>query len=101
MSSRTNLQNKLEEILGSENVYFQPPASVNINYPAILYFRKDIENVPANDDVYLQRHAYEVVVVDKKPDSEIVERVSLLPLCSFDRHYKSDNLNHDVFTLYY
>ena len=101
MPSRIELQTMLEELLGSRNVYFQPPASIFMQYPAIVYSRSKIENEFANDLVYKRAIAYEVVVIDKDPDSEIVEKVSFLPLCSHDRHYTADNLNHDVFTLYY
>lgn len=100
MPNRLDLQATLEEILGSREVYFQPPATVHMNYPAIVYSRKRIGNAHANNGVYKQDHCYELTVVDKNPDSEIVGRVSKLPLCSFDHHYKKDNLNHDVFTLY-
>lgn len=101
MANRLELHEKLCEILGSRNVYFQPPASVRLNYPAIIYFRKDIDNRYADDLVYKQDAAYDVTVIDRNPDSEIVVEVSQLPTCRFDRHYNVDNLNHDVFTLYY
>lgn len=101
MSNRTTLQSILENILGSRNVYFQPPSSVKMLYPAIVYSRKNIENVHADDSAYLQKYSYEIIVIDKNPDSEIVNRISKLPLCRFDRHYTSDNLNHDVFSLYF
>lgn len=101
MASRTDLQSLLESLLGSRNVYFQPPASVRMKYPAIVYSRKDIENDFANNSVYAQRHLYQVTVIDGNPDSEIVEKVSRLPTCKYDRNFKSDNLNHDVFTLYF
>lgn len=101
MGSRLDLQTKLETLLGNQNVYYQPPASVRMNYPAIVYSRSNIENRHADDDVYMQAYFYEVIVIDEDPDSEIVENVSKLPGCRFDRHYTSDNLNHDVFTLYY
>lgn len=101
MASRLELHEKFCEILGSRNVYFQPPASVRLNYPAIIYSRKDIDNRYADDLVYKQDTAYDVTVIDRNPDSEIVVEVSHLPTCRFDRHYNADNLNHDVFTLYY
>lgn len=101
MGSRLDLQTKLETLLGSKNVYYQPPASVRMNYPAIVYSRSNIENRHADDDVYTQAYFYEVIVIDEDPDSEVVENISKLPGCRFDRHYTSDNLNHDVFTLYY
>lgn len=101
MASRPNLQTELEELLGSKNVYYQPPASVQMKYPAIVYSRKDIENTFADNLVYNQSHSYEVIVIDQDPDSVFVEKISKLPTCRFDRHYTADNLNHDVFTLYY
>lgn len=101
MASRPNLQIELEELLGSKNVYYQPPASVHMNYPAIVYSRKDIENAFADNLVYNQSHSYEVIVIDQDPDSVFVEKISKLPTCRFDRHYTTNNLNHDVFTLYY
>lgn len=101
MASRIQLQAELEGILGSRNVYYQPPASVKMSYPAIVYSRNDIQNDFANNDVYAQNRSYEVIVIDKNPDSEIVDKISQLPMCRFDRHYTSDNLNHDVFTIFY
>lgn len=101
MASRLNLQTELETILGSRNVYYQPPESVKMKYPAIVYSRKNIDNIFADDTVYTQNHAYELTVIDPNPDSEIVVKVSKLSACTFDRHYTADNLNHDVFRLYY
>lgn len=101
MASRLELQTKLEELLGSRNVYFQPPETQKLNYPAIVYSREPTENRYANNGVYIQSVRYSVTVIDKNPDSEIVPKISLLPMCRHDRHFKSNNLNHDVFTLYY
>lgn len=101
MANRLDLQAELEELLGSRNVYFQPPASVRINYPAIVYTRSDIDNTFADDSVYMQSHFYEVTVIDEDPDSKIVEAISKLPTCRFSRHFTSENLNHDTFIIYY
>ncbi len=101
MGSRLDLQRELETLLGSRNVYFQPPPSVRMQYPAIVYSRKSIDNLHANNAIYKQDNSYDVIVIDRDPDSEIPKKVSLLPMCRFDRHYTADNLNHDVFTLYY
>lgn len=101
MARRLELHEVLCNVLGSRNVYFQPPVSVKMQYPAIVYSRKDIYNRHADNDVYKQDHAYDITVIDKNPDSLIVEEISRLPKCRFDRHYTADNLNHDVFTIYY
>ena len=101
MGSRIELQDILENILGSRNVYFQPPASIHIDYDAIVYSRKNIENTFANNSVYKQNDAYEIIAIYEDPDSDLPRKLSKLPMCSFDRHYTADNLNHDVFTLYH
>ena len=101
MGTRLELQAVLENLLGSRNVYYQPPATIRMQYPAIVYSRYDIMNTFADNTVYMQAHVYMVTVIDKNPDSEYVTKVSKLPMCTFDRHYVSDNLNHDVFTLYF
>lgn len=101
MASRADLQSKLEKILGSTNVYFQPPATVKMSYPAIVFERAGIDNTFANDTVYKQDFPYTVTVIDKHPDSEIVKKISKLPRCSWNTHFTKDNLHHDVFKLYY
>lgn len=101
MDSRLELHELLCEVLGSRHVYFQPPSSVKMQYPAIVYSRSNIRNKFADDSVYNQSRVYSITVIDADPDSEIIEKVSKLPTCSFDRHFTSDNLNHDAFTIYY
>ena len=86
---------------GDRHTYFDPPASVKMKYPAIRYVRKKIGKLHANNATYKTMHCYEVTVIDEDPDSEIPEKVLSLPYCEHDRSYKSDNLNHDVFTLYH
>lgn len=101
MANRPDLQTLLESILGSRNVYYDPPESVKMQYDAIRYSRKKIDNRFANNNVYKQDNAYEVIVIYRDPDSNIPIKISKLPMCSHDRHYVADNLHHDVFTLYY
>lgn len=98
--NRLDLQTLFEELLGSRNVYCDPPESVRMHYPAIRYSRKEIYNRFANNSVYAQKHCYEVIVIYDDPDDEISIEISKLPMCSHDRHYVANNLHHDVFTLY-
>lgn len=101
MVDRPKLQTKLEELLGSRNVYYQPPAGMQMKYPAIVYYRDKIDNSFANNSVYSQAIAYKVTVISNEPDCEAVFKLSKLPLCRFVTHFTSDKLHHDVFTLYY
>ena len=101
MASRLKLQTELENLLGSRNVYFQPPASVQMKYPAIRYSLSDILSNHADDIVYKYMKAYELIVIDPDPDSKYPDKLLQFKYCRFDRYYTSDNLNHYVFTLYY
>lgn len=100
MDKRIETQYFLEELAGNRNVYFQPPESVRLRYPAIVYSRDSIENTHANNRVYGQSVAYQVTVIDADPDSEIVKKLSMLPNCRYEAHFVADNLNHDRFILY-
>lgn len=101
MANRLNLHEELCEILGSRNVYFQPPASIRMKYPAIVYKRTRPNTKHANDKLYLSKQGYQVTVIDEDPDSEIVEKMIEFPMSSFNNHFVVDNLNHDVFSIYY
>lgn len=100
MVDRLYLQAKFEEILDSPNVYFQPPTSLLMAYPAIVYTRKNISVKYANNSGYILRPGYEVTLIDENPDSEYIEKILQLPYCRFERHFTSDYLNHEVFSIY-
>lgn len=99
--SSLELQAKFEEILGSPNVYYNPPASVRMKYPAIVFTRSAFNDKYANNGTYMRNHKYEVTVIDRDPDCVHIDVISRLPLCSHNRHFVSENLHHNVFTLYY
>ncbi len=101
MDRRTELHEKLVDILGSRNVYFQPPSGHRMSYPCIVYERSKIETDFADNRPYRFSKRYRVTVIDKNPDSELPDKVAQLPMCTHDRHFKADNLNHDVFDLYF
>jgi len=98
--NRLKLQTLLEDVLGNKNVYFQPPESLKIQYPCIVYERNPIKNVVSDNSVYNQKLSYTITLIDKNPCSDVVMKLSQLPLCRHDRCFKSDNLNHDVFSIY-
>lgn len=101
MDRRLELHEKLCELLGSRNVYYQPPETQKMVYPAIRYSKSDIDGRYADDRTYKKMTRYEIIVIDKKPDNPVIEQLLEFPYCSYDRHYVSENLNHDSLTLYY
>lgn len=101
MGNRIELQELLEKLLGVKHVYYQPPESLKIQYPAIVYFKSNIKTTKANNKTYSKKTRYDITVIDKLPDNPVIDKLMELPYCSYDRPYKSDNLNHDTLTLYY
>ena len=102
MEKRLKLQALLELVLGSKNVYYQPPENVKLSYPCIIYERSsNSKNTFANDKLYNHRVRYTVTVVDKNPDSLILDRMLELQMCVYDRHFTANNLNHNVYNIYY
>lgn len=99
MGSRLELQTLLEDILGSEEVYYQPPESVRMSYPAIVYSLSERRTRYAGNGSYIQNNIYNVTVIYRDPDSELPNAIAQLPMCRHDRHYVADNLYHDTFTL--
>ena len=101
MAPRLELQSILTELLGSKQVYFQPPPTVQMAYPCIVY-RRDYElSRFADDTPYKHDKRYLVTVIDRNPDSDIPDKIAELPKCIFDRFYTADDLNHDVFKLFF
>lgn len=101
MAQRLELQTLLVNVLGSSNVYFQPPPTVKMKYPCIIYKRDRLDTDFADNKPYTHKKRYQITVVDLNPDSDIPDKVAKLPLCSYDRFYTADNLNHDVFNLFF
>lgn len=104
MSKRLELQAKLEEILGSRNVYFQPPKSVAIKYPCFRYSSTDLNVVDADNKNYLIHDQYNIIHICKDPDEAMeMQRIMLeeFDKIRFNRSYVSDNLYHNVYLLYY
>jgi hypothetical protein len=101
MSERQDLHTILKEIMGDNPVYFQPPSTVKMAYPCIVYKRSMIKTKFADNSPYMQKKRYTITVIDKDPDSSLPDQIGALQLCSFDRHFTFDNLNHDVYNIYF
>lgn len=87
--------------LPANRVYFQPPASLSMDYPCIRYQRDKIDTRFADDRPYSHTTRYQVTVIDPNPDSPLVQAVADLPMCSHERSYAANQLNHDVFNLFF
>lgn len=101
MGSREDLSEILHTVLGSDNVYFQPPPTIEMKYPCIVYKLDDVRTRHANNGLYKKDNAYTVIYMDKRPDSEIPDRILEIPKSRFDRFYTADKINHFVFNIFF
>ena len=102
VNNREDLHEILKELLGSNNVYFQPPESRKLDYPCVIYNRENGDSQFADNKTYTFSYRYQIIYIDRDPDSDFpIRLIERLPKCIYDRHFTSDNLNHEVFNLYY
>ena len=102
MANRTELHEELVRILGSRNVYFQPPESVKLKFPCIVYSLDNYDIRYADDLPYKIIAKYSLTIIDKDPDSTIKDAVlGSFSMCRLERVFTSNNLNHYTLTLYY
>jgi hypothetical protein len=98
---RLELQTLLVGVLGSTNVYFQPPANVQMKYPCIVYAQDNAKTEFAGNNPYRYAKRYQVTVISRDPDSPIPDKVAKLPTANFNRAFTADDLHHYVFNLYF
>ena len=66
MSSRTDLHKILVNLLGSENVYYNPPTSKSMSYPAIRYSKETIDSLNKLNLTYFETSKYGSIIFDLK-----------------------------------
>lgn len=96
---RSELHDLLLEI--TPKVYFQPPNGLIMEYPCIRYERDGADAQYADNTPHRIDTRYMITVIDRDPDSAIPGKIAALPLCSFNRFFTADNLNHDVYTIFF
>lgn len=102
MASRLQLQSEFEELLGSTNVYYQPPSNSSIKYPCIIYELSSTDTIPADNKKYVKTNRYHVKHIYKSLDNELKNAIlDKFMMISHDNRMKVDGLYNDDFTLYY
>lgn len=101
MAPRLELHDILKGILGSEHVYFQPPASVTMQYPAIVYERDSARTQFADNKPHRFTQRYKVTVISRNPDTDFHLKVAMLPMTTYERHFTVAGLHHDVLNTFF
>lgn len=98
---RLELQAILEGVLGSRNVYHQPPATISMVYPCIVYQMDNARTAFAGNKPYKYDKRYQITVIDRDPDSPIPDKIAMLESAVFVQRFTANNLHHSVFALYF
>jgi hypothetical protein len=99
---RLKLHEELVSILGSRNVYFQPPESVKLKYPCIIYTRQRPDTIRADDRIYRDVTRYQITFITKDPEDKRAREILYhFQMISASNEGVTDNLYHHYFDLYY
>lgn len=101
MARRLEFQAALEALLGSENVYFQPPNGLQMAYPCIVYEINDEVTNYANNRPFKAVQRYSVTSIDRNPDSAIPDKLRQMTNSRFSRAFNSDGLHHVVYNIHF
>lgn len=96
---RQRFQTVLEKVLGNRNVYYQPPSTINMKYPCIVYNLDNTQEYYADDIKYMQYIQFSVTLITKDPEPEVFQKLNNLPYSRFSRFYTNDGLNHFAFNI--
>lgn len=100
MGTRLELHEELLDIC--DHCYFQPPETLKITYPCIVYKLNQVDDRKANNKSYFRFKSYQITIIDRDPDSDIYDKImDHFMMCRFERFFTSDNLNHWILNLYY
>ena len=100
MRTREDLQKKLVEIIGNNNVYFQPPSNVQMKYPAIRYQLDSIELQRADNLNYSKFRSYAITHIYKSLSNELTDKmISSFQSIRFVSRMYVDGLYNDRYEL--
>lgn len=94
---RLDLHDKL--LLLCKNVYYQPPETIKMTYPCIIYSLERDNVLNADDAIYNRKKRYSVTIVDRDPDSLLPDSFSDAFNVGMERHFTSDNLHHYIYSI--
>lgn len=100
MRTYKDLLHLLRQAVQHNQVYFQPPENLKIEYPAVVFHLSKIEIDHASDTPYKGAKEYSVTLITKDPEPDVIDEILKIPYSSLDTTYISDGMNHFVFTVY-
>lgn len=74
---------------------------MQISYPAIVYEMDRADTKFADDLPFSVTKQYSVQLISQNPDEILFDALAALPMCAHERHFVADNLNHEVFNIFF
>lgn len=101
LEKRLELHEILCDVLGSRNVYFQPPENLKMKFPCIIYEHDNNYIAHADNRKYSKMRKYTITIVTNDPDTDIPEKLDEIPFTEFNRRFVADNMHNIVYSIYY
>lgn len=101
MKTRLEVQEMLEKVLGSQNVYFQAPPNTGMKYPCIVYRFDRFHRDNADNQPYILVGRWEIHHMYKSIKNDLKETMLFIaPYVTFDRRIVTDGVYNDYYTIY-
>lgn len=99
--TRVELHHQLEAILGSKNVYYDPPESFKLKYPCIVYSLEGFADSYADNETYRRMRRYTMTYITSKAEDPIAEKLADIRYCTLNRPFVTSDLYHFAYTIFY
>lgn len=99
-----DVRDKLYLVNNTQNVYYDPPDSIRMEYPCFRFESNNYNVTHADNKAYIKKPRWTVTYITR--DVEEIETIAdqmldIFQYCNFDTSFRSDNLEHAVFNLYF
>lgn len=102
MLKRVDIQEKFKFLLGSNNVYYQPPANLKMKYPAIVYSLDGLDVKHFDNTRLINKNCFSVTHIYRNESENLVETMlKNFEYISFDNRSIVDGIYNDHFTIYW
>jgi len=97
------LQSFLTTRLGDavKKVYTKPPTNSGMEYPCVLISRAQGNTAFADNNPYRHQPRYLLTGISQDPTTGLYKLLAALPRSTHERSFPADNLNHDVFMIFF
>ena len=102
MLKRVDIQETFKFLLGSNNVYYQPPANLKMKYPAIVYSLDGLDVKRFDNTRLINKNCFSVTHIYRNESENLVETMlKNFEYISFDNRSIVDGIYNDHYTIYW